>query len=541
MRFTCRVPVACAFAVCALAALLLAGACGTGSGNVIEPAAGSQTADPDQSTPTAPQPEGEAGSDGETAAQPERPRADLAAAGPGYRVIVEQVDCPDEIEDNDLACALASVPIDRSNLDAGTTDISFGVLQGSDEFPTALAVLQGGPGAASTDATSSYPFRDYAQVFVDQRGTGFGSSNFDCPEFEETLAEALAAPAEAAKAILLQASRRCAERLADDPVLEATDSDAHAADVADVMAALGHESWIVYGVSYGTNIALELLRDEPEGLVGAVLDGVYPPDIDPDRELANSAVLALNELARACAAAPRCAAISSDVTAVLDELMVRLDATPLIVQVPGNRTSLGSDVDVWIDGDSLAGLVFQFLYNEQRAGLIPGLLDGLARGDEATAGWLARAAVDLAVEDSFIIEGSYFAVRCAEDLHEASGPSSEFGAYAAAVVGSGARFWCAGWDLTPTSAETAQPVRSDLPVLMLSGRFDPITPASLAERAARNLPAATHVIRDGRGHGLWPDVDCIDDIVDAFIDDPTGLLDTACAAEPVPLQWGRPA
>ena len=172
-------------------------------------------------------------------------------------------------------CALATVLIDRTDPSLGTTDLSLVIWPGagdgqnageppltggrsSDREVVPLAVLQGGPGGASSDLLAYYLRRPYPQVFIDQRGTGFGSAAFDCPESGEALPEVLSASGPRALEIELDAYGRCAERLSEHPMLSHTNTANHAADVIDVMTALGHPSWCVYGVSYGTTIALEV-------------------------------------------------------------------------------------------------------------------------------------------------------------------------------------------------------------------------------------------------------------------------------------------
>ena len=81
---------------------------------------------------------------------------------------------------------------------------------------------------------------------------------------------------------------------------------------------------------------------------------------------------------------------------------------------------------------------------------------------------------------------------------------------------------------------------SNLPTLLLSGTFDPITPPAYAEQAATSLGFATKVTQAGRGHGIWIGDDCIGSIVEAFVADPARRLDTDCAEIGVPVDWARP-
>ena len=72
-----------------------------------------------------------------------------------------------------------------------------------------------------------------------------------------------------------EAQRRCSARLlADGWNLNRFDSQHNADDLLDLVAALGLEQWQLYGVSYGTRLALQVMRSQPPGLQAVVLDSV---------------------------------------------------------------------------------------------------------------------------------------------------------------------------------------------------------------------------------------------------------------------------
>ena len=78
---------------------------------------------------------------------------------------------------------------------------------------------------------------------------------------------------------------------------------------------------------------------------------------------------------------------------------------------------------------------------------------------------------------------------------------------------------------------------SDLPVVLLSGQFDPIRPESLAIQAAQTLPNAMAVTQPGRGHGIWINNECVQDVVEAFVTAPGEPLDTSCIEAGVEVAW----
>lgn len=462
-------------------------------------------------------------------------------------VKIDQVDCPDNLTRSDglaLACGVVTVPIDRSDAVEGTTRITIATLAGYDAgFETPMAVLQGGPGGASSDLGAWFPQQPFTQVFIDQRGTGFTGPDFDCPEIIDSMGRVLASDSVEAGIVADAAYDDCARRLDDDLVLRHTDTAAHAADVADVMAALGYDRWVAYGVSYGSTIALEVLRAGPAGVAGVVLDGVYPPELDADLALVGSAERAVDEIDAACADESICLSYLSDGSfrSTLERVMEELDADPMIVPVTGNEIGYTTGVDVVLDGRRVAELSFLMMYHESLLRFLPAVLGGLDDRDASSARWLAATGARLLVSSQNANdEGTYFAVQCHDRLPFTDGPGIDLPPFSAAVAAAGLADLCDEWEREPAGEETDDPVTGSLPVLLLSGSYDPITPPDYAAAVASRLASATTVEQGGRGHGIWFGNECIAQIVQLFVADPLRTLDTSCADEPVPVEWARP-
>jgi pimeloyl-ACP methyl ester carboxylesterase len=88
---------------------------------------------------------------------------------------------------------------------------------------------------------------------------------------------------------------------------------------------------------------------------------------------------------------------------------------------------------------------------------------------------------------------------------------------------------CEPWDAGSVEESFAQLVRSDIPTLVLAGRYDPITPPEDGARVAEHLGNATFVEFDGTGHGVYRTNPCVEQLVVTFVDEPTAPLDTSCA------------
>jgi pimeloyl-ACP methyl ester carboxylesterase len=84
------------------------------------------------------------------------------------------------------------------------------------------------------------------------------------------------------------------------------------------------------------------------------------------------------------------------------------------------------------------------------------------------------------------------------------------------------------WPRGEIPADFFEPVRSNAPVLIFSGKMDPVTPPKNAEQVARFLPNSRHVIIPEAGHGPFGlnDVNCFDRIAIEFLD--KGDIDASC-------------
>ena len=468
------------------------------------------------------------------------------AAGPPS-VPIEQVECPEHLDRSDglaLACGVATVPIDRTGESPGTARVTMATLAGYDSgFETSVAVLQGGPGGASSEMGAWFPQQAFTQVFVDQRGTGFVGSDFDCPEISNSLGRVLASDSVEAGIVAQAAYDDCARRLDDDAVLQYTESEAHAADVVEVMAGLGYGRWVVYGVSYGSTIGLEIMRDEPPELVGAVLDGVYPPELDTDVGVVASAERALDQIDAACGAESICRGYLADGSfrSTLERVMKELDRSPMTVPVTGNEIGYDAGVDVVLDGRRVAELSFLLMYNESLLRYLPAVVGGLDDRDASAARWLATTGSRLLVSSQASNdEGTFYAVQCHDRLPFTDGPGDDLPPFGAAVVAAGLEGQCDEWERDAAEPVAGTPVTASVAALLLSGSFDPITPPEYADAVGARLETATLVEQSGRGHGIWYGSDCIAQIVQLFVADPARTLDTSCADEPVPVEWARP-
>ena len=80
----------------------------------------------------------------------------------------------------------------------------------------------------------------------------------------------------------------------------------------------------------------------------------------------------------------------------------------------------------------------------------------------------------------------------------------------------------------PAMLDGPAPLTGQLPVLILSGEFDPVTPPRYGEEVLRSLGNARHLVLRGQGHNVLP-VGCMPKIFASFVDSANvSKLDVAC-------------
>jgi pimeloyl-ACP methyl ester carboxylesterase len=124
----------------------------------------------------------------------------------------------------------------------------------------------------------------------------------------------------------------------------------------------------------------------------------------------------------------------------------------------------------------------------------------------------------------------HYSVTCAEDIPRVSpaDAASTLANLRTKALAERALAVCAGWPKGASPADATTPVTSGVPVLILSGGLDPVTPPANGTVVAKTLPASRHIIARGYGHIVSPHA-CAPRLIAAFIDDPTlATLPASC-------------
>lgn len=445
----------------------------------------------------------------------------------------------------EFSCGYLVVPENRATAGGRTIKVAVAraKARSADPKPDPLLYLTGGPGGPGLVLGNTLVQmglnRDRDVIVVDQRGTLHAQPALTCPEIDAFTAEAtglrLQEPTTAQRD--LAAVRTCRDRLARDGTdLSAFDTTENAADIADLRTALGIAEWNVYGVSYGSDLALQLLRDHPEGIRSIVVDSVVPPQINLIEQWWPSAAEGLRALFDACAGQPSCSRAYPELAAEFTDTVARLSTTPAVTDVPGEPGAPSRRVV--IDGYTLTNLVVSATLDNRLIPDLPRAIHAIATGDAAPAAELVLASI---TPPGLIGYGLSYGVFCREDIAFTDAEAIRSAAQRVlpqlpmevlSLIPQSPRLVdeCAVWDVGRADASVHEPVRSDVPALLLTGTLDAVTPPSQAELVAADLSRGEVIRFPGFGHGVLGPSDCALQIVLAFLDDPTGY-DAGCAAD----------
>ena len=408
--------------------------------------------------------------------------------------------------DVEAECSQVRVPLDRSGAVPGMVRLRLARFGEPSAKPT-LLYLSGGPGGAGIREFADVLFelggldRRYQLVSYDQRGTG-SSGLIRCPALERD-----------PRLRSTRAAEQCAARLGARRAFYGTRDSVE--DVEALRQALGVDKLTLFGISYGTKLALAYARAHPEHVERLALDSVVDPDdadvfgLEPYRAMAAT-------LKALCPAG--CRGVSADPAGDLARLADRLRAAPMRGVV---HSLHGGRRPVTLTALALSDLMFDSDYNPAiRAGIPAAVRAALDHRDALPLLRLVESAQGLA---SLPGPRTFSAARYATVCEETPLPwprGAPFGERAGRAqaeadrLGPGAFFpfgypearadeidLCLHWaEASPAPAVGgAYPA---VPSLILQGGEDLRTPPAGSERVAGRLLGVQRVVVPGVGHAV---------------------------------------
>ena len=394
------------------------------------------------------------------------------------------------------------VPENRSNSQSNLIELAFVRFKSTAKNPgPPIVYLAGGPGGSGigTATGSRFPvfmaLREIADVIAfDQRGTGYSKPNLSCLD-RLALPLDVAPTREAAIKELRENSSSCASYWRDIQRVDLTsyNTNESADDLEDLRKALGANQISLWSISYGTHLAFATMRRHPKSIHRAILAGTEGPD--HTYKLPSNIQKHLEDLAALIKADPQIGKDIPDFLGLMKSVFDRLDAQPETVEMTDPQTKLKTKVIV-------NKFVMQFIVANNIGTTVtarfPALFYRASKGDFTNPAqiWLNQSRSGIGSAMSYMMDcasGQTAARRERIEREARSTLLADFSNFPFPDV-------CEEWKAPDVGDEFRSPLRSDVPVLFISGTLDARTPVSNAEEYRTGFSNSTHMIIEGAVH-----------------------------------------
>lgn len=423
------------------------------------------------------------------------------------------VECPEDVQIQLLvrhACGYLTVPEDRSQPHGPTVRLFVVKIPPPHQRPRPdpFLILGGEIGAVPNYGKLQGEAAHLHRVvyILEERGTGHSRPALFCPEMDRVSAEGLMAPTgdPSLQGRFLAAAAECRSRLLADGI-DPSDFDlpAMAADVEDLRRALGVRSWNLATYGSWSRLALEVIREHPNHVRAAYLDSPQFPQLDEPTETALGMRLVLGQLFAACREQESCRAAYPGLRQQWIDVITRLDAHPIEA-----HTRIG---DVLIDGGAFVRGIEAVLEDEAELPRFPALVAEARHGRvdvDVTTTLVSHGSLCAGYRYdclSHFSVGAYLSVLCRDeapfmDLSALRRGTARVSGLDAALGTNPYLAACPAWKVPPAAPTVHAPVHAPVPVLTVSGQFDPFSQTSFTRRFGRSLvtsfpievPALTH-------------------------------------------------
>ena len=403
---------------------------------------------------------------------------------------------------------------------------------GEKREPDPFFYFAGGPGSGATEdapgiAQGFAKIREHRDlVFVDQRGTG-KSYQLECVFYDPNDPQS-----HLGYFFPLEQVRKCRADLETKAELRLYTTTIAMDDIDEVRATLGYDKINLLGASYGTRAAMVYLRQHPKNVRTVMLQGVSPTNMYLPGDYPVQTERALQGVLHECVTDEACNKAFPNIKGETKAVLDRLIKGPVDVEVRLPNTD--APIKVSLSRNVAAEAIRYMLYNPGGAARVPLVLHQAAEGDFAPLAQFAlRFRRTLVGTGS---NGMYLTVTCAEDIPWVKRDAGESERFAQNTFLGDYRLQqqreaCELWPRAKVDSDYFKPVRSDVPVLILTGEWDPVTPPANGDYVARSFSNSLHIVVPHGAHGFGglEGLDCINRLTTEFVERGTTKgLDTSC-------------
>lgn len=432
----------------------------------------------------------------------------------------------------EVLCGSHTVFEDRVSNTGRKIQINFAVIPAIGEVsePDPLLILPGGPGQAAKDMgpVVKLAFKEINQnrdiVLIDQRGMG-SSHPLQC-KMPDPVGEGIQIEFsdEEVRSYLIE----CLKTLDADVTLYTQDLANQ--DIHEILLALGYQSINIYGGSWGTRAAQIYSQQFPEQVRSMILDGNVPFENKVPLFASDDAERALQMTFKDCIDDRDCHAAFPDLAGKFQQALEQLSEEGIQVTMADATTA--ETVTFTLSRDRFVNGLREILYVPGFVRLLPIIIEQAARGEyKALSGISSYFASQ---QQGTMAFGASLAILCSEELSRITDQEveqmSQHGFVGSAFIDV-YKNACAVWPKAKIPAIYSDFKQRDIPVLILSGQLDPVTPPRWGEKMAEKYPDSLHLIANATGHNVAT-VKCADELMEKFVNEASvANLDGSCLLE----------
>ena len=440
-----------------------------------------------------------------------------------------------------------TVPENREDSASRNIEVAFTRVRNTSGLPSPdpVIILPGGPGQGGSGLAKPVlsmeryrvllKERDF--VFIDPRGCGYSVPKL-CPNLNDPRVyyESVFLSGQEWREERLAATDACADSLAGRGVpVRKYNSVEVAHDIEALRRALGYAQWNLRGQSYGSYYGFVLMQEHAETVRSAFLSAIVSLDAHTDHFQA-SFLRSLDGVMAACADDADCQAAYPDLTGRLTALLAKLDANPLPVRLPAPEG--GPALHFTVTPAVFVKALLKLLYSRHGMEIVPALIEGLLGGHDFIIQNLADRLLQsdgLYQDMLLIIQGNDDAAKPAAFNRGIAEHGEQFRPEWLSFDAVGRQLY--GNLLDGSAAPAVRlPDTVAVPTVLISGEFDPVTPAEQGEAMLEYLSVGTHLVVRNSGHYAHTDGDF--DYA-SFLAHPTADANHIGVTSPPPLDFVR--
>ena len=398
-----------------------------------------------------------------------------------------------------------------------------------------LVLCAGGPGPSYLDdfvpglvgELGDLFLEDRDVVIVETRGLKYSDPYLKIPEMEALQLSLLDKNLSVDKTIdlYLEIIKPAYQHFTDQGIdLSAINSEEIANEIVYVMTQLGYDKFSIFGSSYGTELVQYILMLHPGRVSSAVLNA----SVDIFRsgyDMHTGMVEALEEAFNAVENNPELSAAYPDLKERFLKKVSALNARPDTLQL--NYHITGKDYKVLLNGNRIALWIFhQMYFNTQ----LPRSIDRISKGDYSEI--IGSPGLIFPISEfstglslSVFLSGTYDV----KPEHTMQGSEYEELIKGASLSIFGPYFYkkaIKAWPVEPRKSPRS--FRSDVPMLLLGGKFDHLCKPSYAIHLAEEHYNANLFLFENVVHSPVDSGPCAIMMLKEFFDDPSQVPDSGC-------------